>query len=167
MKHNPILVLLWLAASSSAFAYDTQINFSGSFINSTCKINGGAIPASMTVTLGRAEARKFGAAGDTQMNKDFTISLSDCTAATTTVKWDNMVNVDASTGALKNTVSGGSNIQIRVLNGTAPVNMASDSGRSFTGTSAQLVYTAQYYAKTVPVTPGQVSTFGTITLSYN
>lgn len=167
MKIKILAVTCALAFSVGAHAYDAQINFNGRILNSTCKINSAVTPTSMSVPLVDAEARDFIGAGSTQKNTDFTIALSECTATTTTVKWDNMANVDSTTGALINTAAGGSNVQIRVLNGATPINMVADTGRSFTGASASLTYTAQYYAKTVPVTPGLVSTYGTISLIYN
>ncbi|MNR66496.1 hypothetical protein D3C85_1900130 [compost metagenome] len=56
---------------------------------------------------------------------------------------------------------------IRVLNDDqTPVNMAADTGRTFTTAAADLDYYAQYYASVVPVTAGLVSTFGYVTLTY-
>jgi P pilus assembly protein, pilin FimA len=156
------------SASFGAFAYDAQVNFNGEVVDQTCKINGSASPATVTITLDKVGVSAFKSAGDWAGNKLFTLKLTECTAATTTVKWEPMVNVDSATGALKNTTTtNGSNVQVRVLNDDySPINMTQDAGRTFSGASANLDYYAQYYAKVVPATAGQVATYGYITLTY-
>ncbi|MCY1415191.1 hypothetical protein D9M71_306640 [compost metagenome] len=105
--------------------------------------------------------------GSWAQNTKFTIQLTNCTAASTTVHWEPMVNVDSATGALKNTNAGGTNAQLRVLDSNyTPIDMRSDAGITFSGTSKDLDYYAQYYAKVVPATTGVLSTYGYITLTY-
>ncbi|WP_095147877.1 fimbrial protein [Pseudomonas sp. Irchel s3a18] len=162
------VAMLLSTASAGAFAYDTQVNFDGEVTDQTCQISGpGGLGGSINVALDTIGVSALTTVGSWAGNKKFTIQLTNCTAATTTVKWEQMVNVDATTGALKNTAAGGSNALIRVLNDDqTPVNMAADTGRTFTTAAADLDYYAQYYASVVPVTAGLVSTFGYVTLTY-
>lgn len=168
MKFKNLFVAIMLStASAGAFAYDAQVNFNGEVLDQTCTINSAVSGANINVTLDTIGVSALTNAGDWAGNKKFTIQLTNCTAATTTVKWEQMVNVDNTTGTLKNTAIGGSNASIRVLNDDlSPVDMAADIGRTITGATANLDYYAQYYASAAPVTPGQVTTFGYITLTY-
>lgn len=168
MSFNKIFVATVLStASAGAFAYDAQVNFNGEVLAQTCEINGAVTGANIDVVLDTIGVNALANAGDWAGNKKFTIQLTNCTAATTTVKWEQMINVDSATGALKNTAVGGSSALIRVLNADlSPVDMAADPGRTITGPTAALDYYAQYYAATGPATPGLVTTFGYITLVY-
>jgi major type 1 subunit fimbrin (pilin) len=166
MKKLFVAVLL-SAASASAFAYDTQVNFEGEVLDQTCQINGAASGGTINVTLDGIGLTTLAAAGDWAGNKKFTIAFTGCTGATTNVKWEPMVNVDSETGALMNTTVGGSNALIRVLNADqTPIDMTADAGRTITGAEGELDYYAQYYAKVAPVTAGVISTYGYITLTY-
>jgi major type 1 subunit fimbrin (pilin) len=161
------VAMLLSTASAGALAYDAQVSFDGEVLDQTCTINGAASGASINVVLDTIGVNALANAGDWAGNKKFTIALTNCSGATTTVKWEQMVNVDSITGALKNTVVGGTNALIRVLNDDlSPVDMAADTGRTITGAAADLDYYAQYYASVVPVTAGQISTFGYVTLTY-
>lgn len=168
MKMNKLLICMFLSSASfGAFAYDAQVNFSGEVIGQTCMINGSASAGTTDVVLDKISTSSLQKAGDWAGNKKFTLALTNCTGATTTVKWEPMVNVDPATGALINTAAGGSNAQIRVLNDDfTAIDLTADAGRSITGPSGNLDYYAQYYAKTAPVTAGQVSTYGYVTLTY-
>jgi major type 1 subunit fimbrin (pilin) len=99
------------------------------------------------------------------MNTPFTLALTGCPDPVKVV-WEPSSTVDATTGALVNTIAG-TNAQVRVLDSTAtPINLSSDPGVTVTGGAANLKYFGQYYAKEVPVTPGKISTYGYITLEY-
>jgi P pilus assembly protein, pilin FimA len=152
--------------SSGVFAYDAQINFNGELTAETCTINGSAAnPAMINVSLKTVGQSALLSVGSWAMNTPFVLSFTNCPASTTVI-WSPMQNVDATTGALINTIAG-TNAQIRVLDDEyKAVNMNADVGRTFTGGAADLKYYAQYYAKEVPVVTGQIKTFGYITLAY-
>ncbi len=153
--------------SVGAYAHDAQVNIAGEVITESCKINNSdKLPVSIDVPLSAINTSALPSVGSWAQNTRFTVSLTDCPSAVT-VKWEQFSNVDSSTGALTNTLAGGSNAQIRVVDSAfSPINMNQDAGINVTTGSADLVYYAQYYAKTVPVTPGKVSTYGYLSLYY-
>ncbi|MBB4866048.1 major type 1 subunit fimbrin (pilin) [Pseudomonas nitritireducens] len=166
-----LLAIVLLASSSSAVfaAPDAQINITGKVIEGTCTIDGtGTGTKQIDVPLNSVMASAFTAPGAIDNGrKSFDIKLTNCPDATTTLKWDASANVDGATGTLKNTASG-TNAQVQLFksDGTTPVNLASDPGVSFTGTSQTFTYVAKYYAKTTPVTGGALSTYSYIYLTY-
>ncbi|MNZ27556.1 fimbrial-like adhesin protein SfmF [compost metagenome] len=167
IKSKLLAAALLSTASVGAFAYDAQVNFDGLVTDQTCDINGTSVrPAQINVVLPTIGVSALPTVGSWAQNTKFTIKLANCTAASTTVHWEPMVNVDSDTGALKNTAAG-TNAQLRVLDSNyTPIDMRSDAGITFSGTSKDLDYYAQYYANVVPVTAGVLSTYGYITLTY-
>lgn len=166
MKHLLVVGTISMLASG-AFAFDAQVNIGGEVTTESCKINNSTTePVSINVPLSSINTSALPSVGSWAQNTKFVVSLTDCPGAVNVV-WEKFANVDASTGALINTVSGGTNAQIRVLDRTfTPINMNQDTGIQVTTPSADLPYYAQYYAKVTPVTPGKISTFGYISLYY-
>ncbi|MEE9101723.1 fimbrial protein [Pseudomonas nitroreducens] len=158
---------------SIAFAAtpDAQINITGKVIDGTCTIAGtGSAPTQINVPLSSVMSSDFAAVGALSKNqKSFDIVLTNCPTATTTMKWDAAVNVDAAAGTLKNTNSSGTSAQIQLFksDGTTAINLVNDPGVSFTTTSQTFTYVAKYYAKALPVTGGDLSTFTYLYLTYN
>lgn len=167
MKKVLITGLLSALIAAPAFAYDAEVQISGMVLTESCTINGSDVaPASIDVPLPSINKNALNKAGDWAMNTPFRLTLTNCPDSVKIV-WEKMANVDGSTGALVNTLTSGTNAQIRVLDDTfTPINMNADTGRTVTGGSAELTYYGQYYAKVVPVTPGKINTFGYITLQY-
>ncbi|QRY79076.1 type 1 fimbrial protein [Pseudomonas sp. PDNC002] len=162
-----LIAALLSTASVGAFASDAQVNFDGEVGDDTCLINGSSSLSIIDVTLAKISKSALKNVGDWAQNTPFSLELTNCTAASTTVRWEPFINVDATTGALINQEVGGSNAQIRVLDAAYnPINMNNDLGITFTGASKTLNYFAQYYAKVVPVTTGLVKTYGLVTLTY-
>lgn len=153
--------------ASGAFAYDAQVNIGGLVTTNSCKINNSTTgPVSINVPLSSINTSALPSVGSWAQNTKFVVSLTDCPGAVNVV-WEKFANVDETTGALINTMAGGTNAQIRVLDGTfTPIDMNKDTGVQVTTASADLPYYAQYYAKVAPVTPGKISTFGYISLYY-
>ncbi|PJI48565.1 MAG: hypothetical protein CTR55_12940 [Pseudomonas sp.] len=153
--------------ATGTFAYDAQVNIGGEVTTESCKINNSTTePVSIDVPLSSINISALPSVGSWAQNTKFVVSLTDCPGAVNVV-WEKFANVDESTGALINTVAGGTNAQIRVLDRSfTPINMNNDTGIAVTTTSADLPYYAQYYAKVAPVTPGKISTFGYISLYY-
>lgn len=152
--------------SMGAFAYDAQVQIDGEVLTESCTINNSAVaPAVLDVKMPTILVSALQKPGDWAMNTPFTLSLKDC-PDNVRVTWEKSSTVDGSTGALINTIAG-SNAQVRILDSkVVPIDLNADPGIVVTGGSADLKYFSQYYAKTVPVTPGKISTYGYITLSY-
>ncbi|WEJ72982.1 MULTISPECIES: fimbrial protein [unclassified Pseudomonas] len=159
------------AANVYAAIPDAQINITGKVIDGTCTIAGtGSAPTQINVPLSSVMSSDFAAVGALSKNqKSFDIVLTNCPTATTTMKWDAAVNVDAAAGTLKNTNSSGTSAQIQLFksDGTTAINLVNDPGVSFTTTSQTFTYVAKYYAKALPVTGGDLSTFTYLYLTYN
>lgn len=159
--------------ASSAFATtpDAQVNFTGKVIDGTCTIGGtGSNPTQINVPLSSVMSSDFATTGALSKNqKSFNIVLTNCPTATTTMKWDAAVNVDAAAGTLKNTNTSGTSAQIQLFksDGTTAINLITDPGVSFTTTNQTFTYVAKYYAKALPVTGGDLSTFTYLYLTYN
>lgn len=164
-------VLLPLIPGVYAATPDAKINFSGKVIDGTCSIDGtGTNPTQITVGLSSVMSSDFATTGALNKNqKSFNIVLSNCPTATMTMKWDAAVNVDAAAGTLKNTNTSGTSAQIQLFksDGTTAINLATDPGVSFTTTNQTFTYVAKYYAKALPVTGGDLSTFTYLYLTYN
>lgn len=152
---------------AAAHAYDAQVNVAGEVISESCKINNATTgPVQINVPLSRINISALPTVGSWAQNTRFVVSLTDCPGAVNVV-WEKFANVDASTGALINTLAGGTNAQIRVLDRAFnPIDMNNDTGIQVTTASVDLPYYAQYYAKVVPVTPGKISTYGYLSLYY-
>ncbi|MBD9631774.1 fimbrial protein [Pseudomonas sp. PDM19] len=165
---NKLLVagMLSTLVGTPAFAYDAQVEINGQVLDESCTINGSSVaPATINVSLPSINKNALNKVGDWAMNTPFTLKLTNCPSSVKVV-WEKMANVDSATGALVNTVAG-TNAQLRVLDDAfAPINLNADTGRTVTGGAADLVYYGQYYAKVAPVTPGELRTFGYITLQY-
>ncbi len=128
------------------------ITFSGRVLADTCTIavNGGA-----TVALPNVSTLAFGSAvGSVAGATPFSIALSGCDTNTTkaNMAFTAGTTVDTSTGNLKNSATGGANVQIQLLNGTdqvintstnanAPV-ITVASGTGSTSLKAQYISTA-------------------------
>ncbi|WP_178119476.1 fimbrial protein [Pseudomonas sp. SCB32] len=152
--------------ATSAFAYDAEVDINGEVVTESCTINNSSVaPTVINVDMPKINISALPSAGSWAMNTPFTVALTNCPDPVK-VSWEKSSTVDAESGALVNTIAG-TNAQIRVLDGNAqPINLNSDAGQVVTGGSANLRYFGQYYAKTAPVTPGKISTYGYITLTY-
>ncbi|MFV3411924.1 fimbrial protein [Pseudomonas nitroreducens] len=150
---------------------DAQINITGRVIDGTCTIAGtGSGPTQINVPLSSVMSSDFTSIGALSKNqKSFNVVLSNCPTATMTMNWDTAMNVDAGVGTLKNTSSGGTNAQIQLFksDGTTAINLMNDPGETFTETNKTFTYVAKYYAKALPVTGGNLSTFTYLYLTYN
>jgi major type 1 subunit fimbrin (pilin) len=154
------------AFAANAFAYDAEVQIDGEVVTESCTINNSSVePTIIDVKLPGINRAALPTAGSWAMNTPFTLSLTNCPDPVK-VTWEDSSTVDATTGALINTITG-TNAQIRVLDSSAnPINLSADPGITVTGGSADLKYFGQYYAKVVPIVPGKISTYGYITLSY-
>ncbi|HEF5869489.1 TPA: type 1 fimbrial protein [Burkholderia cenocepacia] len=178
------------AAANTAHASDGTINFTGSVVASTCKINGGT--NDLTVALPKASTNQLAAVGATAGRTPFTLTLSGCATdkkdgesvipapvKKVSVAFEPGPNVDLATGRLKLTGADAANgVQIAILNDKYdPIKIGAessaqgaqtvdiDTAAGGTGT-ATLQFAAQYVATSATVTGGSANSFVTYSLVY-
>jgi major type 1 subunit fimbrin (pilin) len=158
-------------APQSALAASTgTISFTGRVLADTCAIavNGGA-----TVVLPNVSTLAFGGASGNVAGTTapFTIALSGCD---TNIIKANMAftggNIDTTTGNLKNTTTGGSNVQIQLLNSTdQAINTSTNSNSPVITVASGASSTslkAQYISTATATTAGLVTSNVGFTLTY-
>jgi len=159
--------------AATAFAPTAQaantgtITISGKVLSDTCTVavNGGA-----TVALPTVMTASLGTVGATAGTTPFTVALTGCDTNTTTAAMSfSGSNIDAGTGNLKNTVVGGSNVQIQLLNGASLINASSGANApviNVTSGSGSVAMNARYVAASAAATAGLVASTVNFTLSY-
>ncbi|WP_065503125.1 fimbrial protein [Burkholderia stabilis] len=175
-----------LAAASAAHASDGTINFTGSVVASTCKINEGV--NDLSVTLPKASTNQLAAEGATAGRTPFKLTLTGCTTdkeenGTTipapvnkvSVAFEPGPNVNLATGRLTLTgADAAKNVEIGILNDkyqAIKVGAESSAQNSqivdidTTAGTATLQYSAQYVA-TGEATGGSANSFVTYSLIY-
>ena len=174
MKKTLLAIPLLVLATSSVFAADGTITFTGAVTAKTCTINGGT--ADFTVTLPTVSTGQLAAAGDVAGRTPFSINLTGCTADTQVATYfEPGANVDFSSGRLNNT-GDAANVQVQLLgsNNTAIPVLAVGVGGVQTNSqlvavsgagAADLNYYAEYYA-TGASTAGSVATTVEYTIIY-
>ncbi|MEO8811172.1 MAG: type 1 fimbrial protein [Rhodanobacter sp.] len=177
MKNTLLSAALAAVIAAAAFiptahaANTGTINFTGRVLADTCTItvNNGA-----SVVLPNVSTLAFGgAAGNTAgTTPAFNIALSNCDTNTTKANMAFTVgaNVDTTTGNLKNATSGGSNVQIQLLNSSnAVINTATNANAPVITVAAgagQTQLTARYISTVAATTPGLVTSSVGFTLTY-
>jgi len=177
-------------AAGSAMASDGTINFTGSVVASTCKINGGE--SNLTVPLPNAASNQLASAGATAGRTPFTLSLSGCTQDKTengettpapvkkvSVAFEPGPNVNLATGRLKPTgADAATGVEIGILNSKyEPVKIGAESSTQNVQTvdidtaengtgAATLQFAAQYVATGDAVKGGKMDSFVTYSLMY-
>ncbi|KVC69142.1 fimbrial protein [Burkholderia ubonensis] len=177
---------LSIAAMSAAHASDGTINFTGSVVASTCKINEGV--NDLAVTLPKASTNQLAAAGATAGRTPFKLTLTGCTTdkeegGTTipapvnkvSVAFEPGPNVNLATGRLTLTgADAAKNVEIGILNDKyEPIKVGAESSAQnsqivdidTTAGTATLQYSAQYVA-TGEATGGSANSFVTYSLIY-
>ena len=163
-----------VALSSSVFAADGTVNFTGSITANTCTIDGSTGAATKTVDLGSVPASALSAVGQTAGNKAFSFVLTGCSAGAAKVaaRFESLVASPTGYLALTNAGQAGvaQNVQVGIydaagtlqpVNGTVPTTSYVD----VTSGNATLNYTAAYYA-TGQATVGTANAQVAYTLSY-
>ena len=162
-----------LASLSVQAASSGTINFTGKVLADTCtiNINGSststvALPTVMTAIFGSTVGTVAGAT-------PFTIALTGCDPNTTSAKmaFTGGATIDTTTGNLKNaTTSGGSNVEIQLLNSSnAVINTSSQANAptiAVTNGAGSTSLTAQYISTASATTAGLVTSSVGFTLTY-
>lgn len=179
--------------SSTAFAYDGQVTFTGEIVNSTCVVETDDNSGNQTVALPKIAASALSEAGRVAGTTPFDIKIKDCGTTSKTVKalFENDTAVDAATGVLNvtATVTDGLNspeqVGVQLLNANLePINIAESKvkastnnlaadGKTFAiGTDgensgkATLRYYARYYAKAKVTGFGKFTTVANYSIQY-
>ncbi|QUT15774.1 fimbrial protein [Rahnella inusitata] len=154
-KHIKTAVLLTAIAlsSSSAFAADGQVKFTGKILDAACTVDG-ATDGAITVTMGEVSKTSLAAAGDTTDATKFHIKLSACPDALTTasIKFDG-------------TAMGGDDSILALTAGTVDDPSAEQVGIQITDSAGAVVplYTA---STAIPATAGGTADTGTFDLPF-
>ncbi|MGO4813736.1 fimbrial protein [Cupriavidus sp. 2MCAB6] len=167
-----------MTAAGSAQAADGTINFTGSVIASTCKINGGT--NDLTVALPRVGTNTLSKAGATAGRTPFVLTLTGCSVAKdaptkVSVSFEPGTTVNADTGRLKlQGTDAATNVEIGLLNDqSAPIKVGAASADQnsqvvnidSTSGGAKMSYAAEYTATGVS-TAGTANSFVQYTLMY-
>lgn len=143
------------------------ITISGKVLSDTCtvNVNGGA-----TVVLPTVMTNSLSTVGSSAGTTPFTIGLTGCDTNTTSASMAfSGSNIDAGTGNLKNTVSGGSNVQVQLLNGASVINASTGTNApviAVTGGAGSVAMNARYVAASAAASAGLVASTVNFTLTY-
>jgi len=160
-------------ASSQALAVDGTINFTGELLGSTCKINGNdaGTPSTVNVTLPSLSKSALGAQGASAGVTPFQLVLTECDGTSAQTRFEIGATVDTTSGALRNQISDGADVQIQVLNDQfQAIDLGTNANSqtvSIADNSATMQYYAQYYAAYGAATAGQVASQVLFSLAYN
>jgi major type 1 subunit fimbrin (pilin) len=159
-------------APTAQAANSGTINFTGKVLADTCviKINNSAsnvvaLPTVMTAAFGSAAGIAAGAT-------NFTVDLTGCdtNTASANMAFTAGPSIDTTTGNLKNATSGGSNVQIQLLNSSsAPINASTQANAPVIAISSgagSTSLTAQYISTATATTAGLVTSSVGFTLTY-
>lgn len=165
------LGFLAFAAAPAHAASTGTINFTGKVLADTCaiSINGGP---GTTVALPTVMTGAFTGIGSVAGTTSFTVGLSGCDTNTASAAMAfNGSNIDTTSGNLNNTTtSGGSNVQIQLLNSADAVINANTQANAPTiavsGGSGSTTMKAQYIATAASTSAGLVTSSVGFTLTY-
>lgn len=159
-------------APNQASATDGTINITGTVNSSTCKINGGASPATVNVTLPTVSTTSLGAAGQTAGRTAFALNLTNCGSLTKAQTFFEPGPTVMADGNLKNSTGSATGVEVQLLNNDfSAINLAgaASSQNSQQATLASgagtLNYYAQYFA-TAAAGAGSVGTTVQFTMLY-
>ena len=169
-----IVALTVSAVALPAMASVGTITINGKLTQSTCtvKVNGGDTDA--VVTLPVLPTSELATAGKTAGDTAFTMNLTNCDPKEGNVRayFEHGPTVDAASGRLNNTVTAGAkNVQVELLDSSenslyvGNTSQRSNPATALKGGTADLVYTARYYA-TGASSAGELATTVTYSIDY-
>lgn len=153
-------------------AADGTINFTGTILDSACKIDTSSAP--LTINLGQIPKSSFTAVGDVAAATRFTINLSSCPTAITSasVKFDGTADPTNSTIlALKSgETAQGVGVALYEEDGVTAIPLATQSKPftldTATGSSNALTFVAKYKATQKSVVAGTANATTDLTITY-
>lgn len=155
---------------------DGTINITGTVIAQTCKVDGKSAGTAdtKTVSLPDVLTSQLAATGDTAGDTPFSIAVTDCDSALSTVHTYFTGSNIATDGRLSNGTAGtATGVEVQLLNSdnsAIALNSADGSQNSevvnLNSGDATLDYTARYYASSNTVGAGSVNTSVAFTMVY-
>lgn len=177
--NKKLITLTFLAVSgisSTAFADDGKIDFTGNIIEAGCTVDS-TLTAPQTVKLGDVAKTAFNGAGTSAANTRFTLALTNCPDALKSkpvvVKYDgtpDAINSDYLQLTDSGTAGVAQGVAIQLLNasGTALPLATSSEAKNISATGdAKLIFSARYIATDDTVTAGTANGTVNFTLAYN
>lgn len=177
--NKKLISLTFLAVSgisSTDFADDGKIDFTGNIIEAGCTVDS-TLTAPQTVKLGDVAKTAFNGAGTTAANTRFILSLSKCPDAlkskAVVVKYDGTPDTTNGdylqlTGYGTAGVAKGVAIQLLNASGTALPLATSSEAKNISATGdAKLTFFARYIATDATVSAGTANSTVNFTLAYN
>jgi len=162
-------------APQVAQAVDGTINFTGAITASTCKINGGAAPATIAVTLPTVATTSLVSVGAVAGRTPFSIALTACTGQTKATTYFEPGLTTSTDGNLKIATGGATGVELQLLNNDATdsvINVANAYGAqnsdqlTLAAGAGTLNYYVQYYATSAAVTAGAANSSVQFTMIY-
>ncbi|MBB1581302.1 fimbrial protein [Serratia sp. OS31] len=167
-----------ILSTSSAFAADGTVNFTGSITDTACVVD--TASANLTVPLGKISAKAFGAAGATGPATKFTLVVKSCPeVATAKVNFDgipvsgdnNVLALTTGTGVatgvgVQISDKDGNPVPLRGLSGSYDLKKGDPADTAKDVTNA-LDFTARYIATAASVGAGIANTSANFTIVYN
>lgn len=170
MKNSLIAAaVLSVALSSTAFASDGKVNFTGKITDTACVVDTDSL--NQTVNLGSVSTTSLADAGATSGAKKFTLVLSSCPEAVTsaTVRFDG-IEVPGTNSLLALTAGADTAKDVGIQISDAKnnvINLFQDSAAYALTTGVnKLDFTARYYAISKNVTAGDANAVTEFTIIY-
>ena len=174
MKKNMIALVVAgaaLAGINVANAYEGQVHFTGTIIDTACSVNGGST-SPIQVVLGTVAKSTFAANGDKSDPTKFKISLTNCPTSLTQAA----IKFDGTSDAVDNTVlaldSGstakGVGVEIGQMDGTKLPLFTASTPVPITSGAADLNFVGRYVATNyTALASGTANATSNFTVSYN
>ena len=170
MKIKTLAAILIAACSLSAIAADNvNINVTGNIIASPCIVNGGS--TGLTVDLGNIQATALSSPGSSSAPIDFTLSITNCPAGTSSVTTIFTGTPDTVAGSSYYKNSGtATNLAVQltqVSTGNAVGNGATITQTVQADRTASIAMKAKAYSSAGGAMPGSINAVIVTTMQYN
>lgn len=153
--------------SSSVFASDGTINFTGTVTETACTVSSSTV----AVAFGTIASSSFSAAGDVAAPTQFAISLTDCPASVTsaTVKFDGTADTTNSNLLALGSSSTAAGLGVAIYDNTGTIVPAATSSSAYTLAtgSNSLDFVARLMSTSATITAGTVATSTDFTIAYD
>ncbi len=165
-----VAVLAASAFTSSVFAEDGKVNFTGTIIPQGCEVTADTI--NQTVDLGKVAVSAFPGTGATAGAKQFSLKLTNCptTVTAATVRFDGtQVPGDNSILALTNEPNVATGVGIQIAdNQNKVINLHQDSSAYALSSTQENVlnFVARYVSTAASVTAGPANAVSNFTIVY-
>ncbi|BEN69725.1 fimbrial protein [Serratia marcescens] len=171
-QRTMLLAGVYLVISSTSYAADGTINFTGTVTDQTCTVEAGS--ANQTIPMGNVSAKAFRSVGDTALPTKFNIALVSCpdTVKKASIKFDG-IYADGNTTLLslnkETNAATGIGVALYEADGTTQIPVASFSNAQSVQKDIRNVFTyvAKYMSTSGTVTVGPANATTQFSISYN